>query len=232
MKDILKVTKYQLQDFKKAIIVYYAIIYTFALCLLLVKYIFDGSITISGFGSITMIFLFVAGLNSFKSDFKFMSAFNVSRKRFFLSSIITFAGVSLLMAFIDVVTNQILNRLITFEGFYNSIYHNQYFVMDLTWTFSVFLFTLGVGFFITMLYYVCNKLMKTVVSLMPVLIIILWSIISYLTNGKLMKITSNVFNFMAGETTNSYMAVLSLLLGFALFSYFNYLLIRKMIIRD
>lgn len=231
MKDVFKVTKYQLHDFKKAIMVYYAIIYTFTLCMLLIKLQFGGTFKISGFGSITMIFLFIAGLNSFKSDFKFMAAFNVSRKRFFLSSIITFTGVSLLMALVDAITNQI-SIYISLEGFYNSIYHNQYFVMDLTWTFSVFLFTLSVGFFITMLYYVCNKLMKIVVSLAPVLIIILWSIISYFTGGKLMKITNNVFDFMSGETTNSYMAVISLLLLFALFSYFNYLLIRKMIIRD
>jgi len=229
MKDLLKVSRYQLFDFKKPIIIYYLVI---GVLIMFAVILITDDMMVGGFGSVTVVFLFIAGLNCFRSNFKFMQAFNVSRKRFFFGSIIAFVFVSLAMALIDIALNYLLPYLFPYEGFYYTLFNNHYFYNDLIWSFLLYLLSLNVGFFITMLYYKCSRLMKIVISLSPIYYIIILSLASNLLSEKFIRNLEKGLNFMLGISTNSYMAVLSFLIGISFMTGINYLLIRKMDIKN
>jgi hypothetical protein len=237
MKDILKVSKYLLHDSAKGLMVFYGIIITIALFMI---YIFtsvanaeSGNVSFSGFGFSAAIFMFVAGLNSFKINFKFMQANNISRKRFYMAMAIAMITIAALMAATDATITQILKLILPYNGLYEVLYKRDYFLGDVVWSFALFSFVGNLGWFITMLYYRCGKLMKTVVSLAPVLLIFTLVFIDRLAMGAVSKGIFEFLPWMLGLTNNNpYIAAMNFFLGAAGAVALSYVLIRRMAIRD
>ena len=237
MNNILKVSKYQLLDFKKAMIIYYAIILAISAAMIILYLTFidssDTNVNFGGFGTSALIFMFISGLNCFKSNFKFMQANNVSRKRFFLANILTLLSASAFMALIDMALSNVLNKVIPYESVFEQIYQKYFVFADFTWSLALFAFAASLGWFITMLYYKCSKLMKTIVSLSPIFIIAIIITLSSLTNGAVGRGILKFFTVTLGLTNNnSYIAVLSFFAGFAAMLALCWLMLRRMAIKE
>lgn len=233
MNGILKVTKYQLRDYRKSVGIYYSIILILAVAWIIAM-LNTNATGYSNFSGSTVIFIFILGLNTFKNSFKFTHANNVSRKRFYYGTMIAIVIVSLFMAFADTILTSIFLQ----SGYYKSNFHQIYnyvsFVDDFFWSFGVLLFATSIGWFITMLYYRANNIMKIIISIMPVVFIIIFSYINSLLNGKILSSLISFLGNILGITgeVNPYNAVLSFIIGTIGLFALNYLLIRRAPIKD
>lgn len=237
MNSTLKVSKYLFRDFKKALVIFYGII--FAIVILMAALYFSiiskesGSAGFGGFGFSAFIFLFVAGLNCFKANFKFLQANNIPRKRFYYANIITLISISALMAFIDTTMTRILRLILPYENMVEQLYKNDFFFSSFMWSFALFVLVASTGWCITMLYYRCDKLMKTVISFAPVLVIILFFMINNLTKGAMGIAVIKFLTMALGfNNNNPYMAALTFFIAAAGAFGLCYLLIRKITIKD
>jgi hypothetical protein len=237
MNNTLKVSKYLFNDLKKGMIIFYSIIVAIAMLMIAIyAYVTaqgGGETNFGGFGFSSLIFLFVSGLNMFKPNFKFLQANNISRKRFYSANIITLITISAFMALIDTIITRVLNLIVPYENLVEQIYINNFFFSNFMWSFALFALAASTGWFITMLYYKCNKLMKTVISLVPVLIVILLAMLNNLTEGALAIAIAKFLTAALGlNNHNLYMAVLSFFILTAGTFGLCYLLIRRMTIKD
>ncbi|MBM7616243.1 hypothetical protein [Alkaliphilus hydrothermalis] len=213
MNNILKVTKYQLMDFKKAVIIYYLVILALGLIVLMAAPSGESS-----FSGATFIFIFVLGLNSFKSSFKFMQANNVSRKSYFWGNIGAIVAVSIFMSFADSLLERIFTATFKYKGFYEQIYiyaSGEGMLAKLSWNVALLCFATSVGFMITVLYYRASKIVKTLVSLIPAICLILFGILTRKTNGAsseaMIDFIGKVLGLEGGQ--NPYIAVLSFIIA-------------------
>ena len=103
---ILKVAKMNFEGIKKSAIIYYFIFICVIIGLMVVS---RGIITMSGIEVSTIIFLFVCGLNSFKSNFYFAKSNGISRKIFIEGLLISSIPIALVMSIIDIIINRISN---------------------------------------------------------------------------------------------------------------------------
>lgn len=237
MNNTWKVSKFLFQDYKKSMQIFYAIISAITILLVMLNLRIleqsDARASFSGFGFAALIFIFVSGLNCFTINFKFLQANNISRKSFYFANTITLILVSAFMAFLDNAMTVVLKNILPYSSFFEQLFNRNHFLSDFMWSFSLFVFAASTGWFITMLYYKCNNLMKTVISLLPVLIIILFIMINNLVNG---VIGAAILNFLAialgFSSNNPYMAVLSFFIASAIAFGLCYLLIRRITIKD
>lgn len=237
MNNTLKVSKYLFRDFKKALVIFYGII--FAIMILMAALYFSiinqdsGEVSFGGFGFSTFIFIFVAGLNCFKANFKFLQANNISRKRFYYANIITLISISALMALIDTTLTKVLILIMPYENMVEQLYKSNFFFSSFMWSFALFALAASTGWFITMLYYRCDKLMKTVISFAPVLVIILFFMINNLTKGAVGIAVIKFLTMALGfNNNNPYTAALTFFIAAAGALGLCYLLIRKITIKD
>ena len=237
MNKILATLKYLFYDFIKGMMIYYGIILGICVVLVLLYLQFwqsvGGRIGMS-FSNISVIFIFIAGLNSFKNSFKFLQANNVTRKSFYIASIILFAGVSALMTLIDWVIFYSMRHITHGENIYEQLYNaNSSFLPAFAISTAFMSMTVTSGFFITMLYYKCSSLMKVIVSISPgiVFAIIFW--LDTTTDG---AIAAGLLRFASAalgvNPFNPNMAVLSFSILFAAAAALSYLLLRRMTIKD
>lgn len=237
MNNTLKVSKYLFRDFGKAMLIFYSIILAVAI-LLVALYVYvisqeDGKASFGGFGFSAFIFLFVSGLNCFKANFKFLQANNISRKRFYFANIITLLSISAFMALIDTAMTYSMKLIVPYENILEQLYKNNFFFANFIWSFALFALAASTGWFITMLYYRCDKLMKTITSFAPVLIVILLIMLNNLTKGvmgiAIIKFLTVALGF---NNNNPYMAVLSFFIASAGAFGLCYLLIRRITIKE
>ncbi|MEE0931913.1 MAG: hypothetical protein U0L64_02585, partial [Clostridium sp.] len=105
----LKIAKMNIEGIVKASIIYYCIFVCVIIGLIAVS---GGRSSMSGVEFSTVIFLFVCGLNSFKSNFYFAKSNGISRKTFIKGLLISSIPISLVMSIIDVIINRISNIFI------------------------------------------------------------------------------------------------------------------------
>ena len=237
MNNTLKVSKYLFHDFKKALVIFYGIIFAISI-LMIALYLnviskVEGNVSIGGFGFSAFIFLFVSGLNCFKINFKFLQANNISRRTFFVANIITLISISAFMALVDTIITKVLKLIMPYESVVEQLYKNEVFFTNVIWSFALFALVASAGWCITMLYYRCNNLMKTLISFAPVLIFILLVMLNNLVNGAMGIAIIKFFTVVLGFTSNNpYIAALSFFIACAGIFGLCYLLIRKIAIKD
>lgn len=243
--------KYQLADHKKSILIFYGVIFALLTMLSIGTVSIrtaSGQLMFSGLDSATAIFLFVAGLNSFKEPFLMLMQNGVSRKSVFKSRILVTLTVALIMAAIDKII-LLLGKAIALsnDGFqYFSLYEQVYqgrlsqesafllhmniFVFD----FLMYLSFLTVGYFITILFYRLNKAGKIAVGAgVPVGLFIVFPIIdSALFNFRISGEISRFFDFIFGCTSvNPYAAMMTFTVFSVIVSLFTWLLMKKAIVK-
>ncbi|MGI6585145.1 MAG: hypothetical protein ACOX3L_04240 [Lutisporaceae bacterium] len=238
MNNIYKVFKYQIHDFWKAVLVFCFINILITSSISATVAINGESISFGGLEMATVIFLFVAGLNCFKSNFKFMLANNVSRKGFYFGNAIALVTVSAFMALVDAILNVIFNNVfvlnIPYEGVVMQLYRNNSFFAGFLWCFGLNTFAVCFGWFITMLYYRCNSIMKIVVSFLPVLSLTILYYIDKISGGLAGRAVTNLLSRSMGFAYNNnvYIGALSLIIGAALIVLICFLPLRKAIAKD
>ncbi len=234
MNNILNISRYVLTDHRKALIIFYSIYISIAVFSSTMIFIIgDRSLNSWGLGISSAIFLFIAALNSFGENYAFMQSFNISRRTFYVSIVIGLIGLALIMSIINVVFTNTFKLIESYQGLFEQIYTKTFFIDDFFWIFSLLICVSSLGFFITLLYYRCNKVMKFVISIVPVLVGMFISIIDNITN---VAIWNNIWDFIIrifGFTngSNPYTAVITFIICSAICFGLSFLLIRRATIK-
>ena len=244
------VAKYTVSSIKKSIMIFYSIFISICILLIILSKINGATITFSGIELSSAIFIFIAGLNLFKENFYFAKSNNITRKDYFLGTIASMLPVAGVMAIIDIVINRIFNLFISCPTNYDMIFTdfgNVDFLINYSWVqnndiktlFNTFLFQTAIylmlfalGFVINMVYYKCNKLMKTVVSITPVMLIILFSVLVSNFHNLSMKINKFLSYIFGVNPINPYASITTFIVLFITLVAIAYLLIRKMVIKE
>lgn len=239
-------TKYQIKETLPAIGIFYAIVIGSTILLAIIS----GSISpdepasLTGMELASCIFLFVAGLNSFKENFKMLMQNSVSRRSIMLGRLITTGIVSLFFAVVDCAL--FLLSDLYFASFENVVHANLFgdlysrsladlpfivvILLTIVFSFFVNMALSCAGYFITLLFYRMNKLGKTLIGAgVPVVFLYLIPILDHIfNNGRLSIAFAKFIDFAYGISAGAYgRAFLSFFIMSALFSTFSWLLMRK-----
>lgn len=237
MNHTLRVTKYQMHDAGKAMLRYYLIITMVWIFLgVLVNVWLHNSgndAKMGGLETSTVVFVFIAGLNCFKANYKFMSANGVSRKRFFRGNMLSLLGIAGLATIIDTVLAFVFRSFMNYHQTYEQLYRNTNVFNGMVWLFFIYTAAITLGWLITMLYYRSGKQLKLVISFAPAVLLIGLGVLNGLVGG---SIFSAIVRFTVGfwglKSMNSYVAALNLSLFTALLGTFIFLLVRKAPIKN
>jgi hypothetical protein len=250
----LKISKYYFIESLYAIKIYYAIFIGVLALLVFSSRSSGGNMHSSGLEFSTMIFSFIVGLDSFKSDFYFSQGVSISRKVFFKGLILGILPLTMMMSGIDLVLNRIYNIFVPSPMMFDMLYtaYRDTGMMDyrtlefiwkqsnelpllintIIWQFALYTFVCLAGLLITLIYYRSNKLMRVVVSISPVIFLMLMrSLGNYLTDfsGIIAKFMDNAFGY---SSMNPYIAVFTFLVAGGILSALIYLLTRKAEIKE
>ncbi len=238
--------KYQIYGMKKPLIIYYIIVYAFMILFVAQRLFWkDSNIQFSGSGHemASVIFLFVCGLNSFKSTFYMFLANGVSRRTLFKSFAAMAAPVAALMALIDSLNNLLMSSFNSYTSMFSNMYSLRYggiehvganaqvFAEGFLWMFALYMAVTMLGFFITTIYYRMSKPLKLLVSIgVPVfLFIVLPYADAAIFSGAIFRGIGYFFKLANGllDGPNPYIAVLSYLLAFAALGGLSFLAMRR-----
>lgn len=247
--NILASYRYQMNDHKHAILVYYLIIFLIYIVAEGTLYIVSPDISVGAQHSMngnevtSLIFLFVVGLCTFKETFLFSLQNGICRKTLFWAKILTMASVAALISVTDAVVLLIdrglssltAPELVTYS-LYGALYgapDGQSIVMLIPNFFLEFLLALAVmavGYFITILFYRLNKMGKILVGAgVPVL----WCIILPLLDIQFfhMSLSISVGRLMMFAVKSPSHLIISTILIFAVFCAAAFLLMRRAVVK-
>ena len=244
----LKISKINFEGVRKSAIIYYFIFICVVIGLIAVS---KGTIIMSGIEISTIIFLFVCGLNSFKSNFYFAKSNGISRKTFIKGLLISSIPIALIMSIIDIIINRIINIFIKsptlYDMSYGSLLGDVGIVYGSDWIqintfsnifnnilfqFSFCLLAYVVGIVINMIYYRSNKYLKALVSVTPVIFLMFNSNISMKNHILAMKI-NNFLDYIFGfNPSNVFACITTFLVITVILSGIAFLLIRKAVIKE
>lgn len=238
--------KYHLHEYKKSLIIFYVILIGLQIVAAAPALVNSAvEVSSSGLEAATVIFLFVAGLNSFRVPFLFSLVNGVSRKTMFKSTCISFMIVSAIMALVDTLSGLIFYRLAKYVTLFEMPYglryggeafqYNPQFIIErFIWLFCLYVLACMIGYFVTVLYYHMNMAWKYIVSIgVPALIIFGLPTINNITDGKV----ANFFAEMLLKTMglwngyNPYIAMLTFVVVAIIFMMLGSLLTRKATIK-
>lgn len=239
--------KYQISGMKRPLIIFYIIIYALLAISILQRLIWTNSnITISGSGLevSSMIFLFVCGLNSFKSTFNMFLVNGVSRRTMFKSYAAMIAPIAAGMALIDSLNSLLMASLVNYSSFFHQMYHARYgtglsvqtIAEGFLWMFAIYMVFAMLGFFITTIYYRMKKPVKLLVSIgVPVFF---FMVLPYadaaIFNGGIYRAIGRFFAKAGGflDGHNPYIAVLSSLIALVLLGALSFLAMRRATVKE
>jgi len=166
---------YHLDQFKRAAGIFYLVIVLLNVTFLIPLILFASSSVIqvdsNGFETATMIFLFVCGLNLFKTNFRFFLQNGCSRKKLLLSQVLSVLIIAAGMALIDRVISLILQGIasatgrLSTQGLFQMIYTSHFqkagalhmHVEEVLFGFGAYTAVFFLGYLITIAYYRMNK---------------------------------------------------------------------------
>ena len=244
----LKIAKMNIEGIMKSAIIYYSIFICIIIGLIAVS---DGRSTMSGMELSTVIFIFVCGLNSFKSNFYFAKSNGISRKTFIKGLLISIIPIALVMSIIDIIINRINNIFIKNPTLYDMSYgnllgdvgriHEGVWIQSnslatifntILFQFSLCLLAYVVGIVINMIYYRSNKYLKVLVSVIPVVFIIFNANFSTKNPGLTMRINEFLDYIFGFNPVNVFACITTFLVLVVILSGVAFLLIRKAIIKE
>lgn len=240
--NIKATTKYQLNDYKKSIKIYYFVIILIIVFFSVLDKMWgnDGDGAYNGFETSTAIFLFICGLNSFKGTFLMMIQNGVSRKSMFIGGTITILTTSMVMAVLDRFISSFANFIslafdsLLYTGLFDMLYsyrletHSSFiYQLELflvTW--MVYIVATAVGYFITILYYRMNKALKIFISIgIPVSVLfILPTLDTMVLDGWIDSLIVKFFSFIFERPSGM---ILVCVLGSIIVLGLSWLLVRK-----
>ncbi len=218
--------KYQLSGIKWPVIIYYIVIYSLFILMsvsLLTFRRYDINVSFGGFDVASMIFLFVVGLNAYRSTFHMFAANGISRKTMFTSFAATAAVVCAGMALIDSLNALIISQFLHYEPSFvqESMYRfssgSMFYAEGILYMFCSYLACIMLGYFITTAYYRMNKPLKLTVSIgVPVFFFILLPVIdAQLFSGEIYRFIGTVLAFCSGRLSGSPYVAMAMDIAFA-----------------
>lgn len=244
---IKQVCNYQLYDAHKAVLVFYGVVCSIVIFSSILFAIDANSGSTGGMETATIVFLFIAGLNSFKGPFRFLLANGVSRKSQFWGFVASVPVMAGAMAVIDALLNLLFSLFIDYESLFYQLYSRRYnlpmggtwvvFVLEkLLWSLFAYSAVMMLGFLITLLYYRMSKLPKILVSVfVPVTLVVILPYIDFrFTSGKIFKM---IFDFIVAAfglagTVNPYIPMFTCTASFAIMALLSWLLMRRAVVTD
>ncbi len=232
--------RYQLSSMKWPVIIFYIVIYTLIILIAAPQILWmrDGAVgSIGGMDLTTMIFLFVVGLNSFKSAFHMFSANGISRKTMFVSLVVASGILCAGMALIDSINDIVFNQFLEYQNLTERLFVARYSGADFMlfgegflWKFFTYSVSLIFGYFISTAYYRMNKPLKLIVSVgVPAFLLIILPLAdTMLFSGEISKAIGTFISFCLGLSTGSpYVAIASDVVFYAIFATLGFLLMRR-----
>ncbi len=226
--------KYQVSETMKRILVFYAILLT----ALLLPTLWRGSLEFRGTELATAIFIFVIGLNSFRTNFLFAQANGVSRKTQFKAYILSMLALSIIMALIDTVYTNLFASILPSVSLFSMIYESGYILgltpvivlsINLIWNFSLYVMFAMLGYCVNLIYYRSGLIMKLVVSILPpVFVFVFLPYLAYANpvfSQKILELVTIAFGLTSNPNPVSSMLTFGLL--FLIFSLGSLLLMRR-----
>lgn len=245
MKSLV-IAKYQTKGSLQAMGIFYLAFILFNVLFTAIAMLEDRNINGSfmGFEMSTNIFIFVMGLNAFKSVFRFGLANGISRKSIFMGTMITMGLLSVFMTLITSIITPLSSKAINNTSIFYALYGERYgadaftlvsILENIVWQLATVIFVYLIGYFITVLYYRLNTIMKVVVSVgVPVSLFYLIPILLMLFPE--LKVGEKLFNLvklLSGSTTNNpWIAVLTLLCASIVVGIITYLMIRRSVVKE
>lgn len=241
---------YNLYENKKSLTIFYGVIIGIYLMVMTTHLLFDADSSIGGMEMSSIIFLFIVGLNSFKSNFHFGLTNGVSRKTQFRSAAAAVVTVAVIMAVLDIVISSIAKIFISSSTLYLTLYearysnltqlsfmnHVQIIVEQLLWSAALYSMAGMLGYCINLIYYRSSLIMKWIVSVIPFLLLfVVFPYVETITQGAVSRFIGNFFSItlgFAGQTTNPLIAVMSFIIGYLIFGAISFLLIRRAVVKQ
>lgn len=243
--------KYILKGNLRAILIYYFVILCFIALMGVSIAIPDSTAqsNITGMEMITVVFLFVIGLNSFKEDFLILLQNGFSRKSIFTSGVLSMLIISIGMTIIDSVILAVCklaagnNQNIRVEGIFEINYRNhvnsigsfRVHMESLIFQILMYLTFIVIGYFITIAYYRMNKAAKTAVSIgVPVGLFVIMPIIDdIIMKGRINRSISELFIFAFGfQIQNPFYGMVTFLILIDVFAAFSWMLMRRAVVKN
>lgn len=244
----LKISKMNFEGIMKSAIIYYFIFICVVIGLIAVS---KGTIILSGIEISTIIFLFVCGLNSFKSNFYFAKSNGISRKTFIKGLLISSIPIALVISIIDITINRIINIFIksptlydmsygSLLGYVGNLYESNWIKINtfgnlfnnILFQFAFCILAYVAGIVINMIYYRSNKYLKVLVSVTPVIFFI-FNINISMKNPVLTMRINKFLDYIFGFNPSNVFACITTFLVFTVFlSGISFLLIRKAVIKE
>ncbi len=213
------------------------------------------SVSSSGFSGmefITVIFIFIMGYYALRNNFGTLIQNSLSRKSIFVNECLVSLTFALIMSTINELI-LIISKLaataastprhtIEVSSLAESVYH-----MDITgiggilfhltnylYTFFLFLFTMMVGYLLSLIYYRVNRAIKILLNVSFLSVVVLYRpIVIKISNERLKEAVSDFLNSIFGITTNQpAFAMITYLILSAIASYFIWLLLRRANVRE
>lgn len=243
-----KLAKYNVKSSLKPIMIYYSIIITITISIAIMSKSSGGGIEAHGIEISSVIFLFVLGLNSFKENFYFAEANNISRVDYFKAIAKAIMPIGLAMSVMDVIINRVDNLFVVNTTLYDMSYNNifqgplntdgwvqsnsiQTLFGTVTFLFAFYIAAFSIGLLITLIYYNCNKTMIILVSLSPIAVMAIYARLAFNDPMFGQKVAEFIDNILGISTKNSYTAVLTFICLFLIAMGFVYLLVRKAVVK-
>lgn len=238
---------YQMLDHKKAILIYYFVL----VCMITVNFLFSlfspGIIIITGIEGVTAIFLFVAGLCSFKENFGMLLQNSFSRKSMFAGRLLTSVSIALIMALCDKVMIAVSNLLFAKQHFtlvdtFTQGYLQKHpdmssfaiLVSSFLFSFTLYLSILAVGYMITLLFFRLGKSGKIAVGVgVPVIWCIFRPMVDdFFFQGRftaaITAFLDSAYGISSGKVQNAIFTSIALFIAFSLI---DWLLMKKAIVQ-
>lgn len=142
-------------------------------------------------------------------------------------SILSVAWAVIFMVLISFISKMNIKIIVL----YNIFYKGSSAMGTVVWFIGIFYLLIVIGWFINMIYYRSSRRMAYVISFLPFILSGILTLINQFTNGKLFKFIVAAMGFL-GSTPNPYIASVSMLLAVVVICVFNYLLIRRVQIKE
>lgn len=161
--------QYTLKNYLRSSLIFYLVIALLFLATFILRYfVFDRQvISIGGMESASVIFAFVVGLNSFKTEFKLYIQSGISRRTLWVSFFASAMVLSVAMTLITSLYPLLFGNSLGYVSAFSTTYFNRaggFSFVSLMWTLLSHFAALSGGFFLTTLYYRMNKPLKVAVS--------------------------------------------------------------------
>jgi hypothetical protein len=243
---------YQLRSYRNTVLTVYPCVYLLVLAICV--FVNTQNSLNGGFEMVSIIAIFIIGLNSFKDDFKFFSANGVSRKTQICSTVASLGILSAILALIDTINAIIFTRVMSYRPMLIEAYGPRYgyssnlslleaspiltpqiLAEDFLWLLCSYLFFAIIGLLITTLFYRMTKAMKIAVGVAVPLLLL--NGIPFLDaqyfGGVLVKALVNAVSVAWGVSNgyNPFIAMGSMLILSLMFAVLTFLLARRAVIK-